>query len=79
MIAGGGGVYIGTMKERGNYPPCGKHHNGNFVVSIFKVCVYNKGMSDVTRILAAIEQGDVQAVDKLFPLVYQELRRLAAQ
>jgi RNA polymerase sigma factor (TIGR02999 family) len=35
-------------------------------------------MSDVTRILAAIERGDVRAVDELFPLVYQELRRLAA-
>lgn len=36
-------------------------------------------MSDVTRILAAIERGDIRAVDKLFPLVYQELRQLAAQ
>lgn len=36
-------------------------------------------MSDVTRILNAIEKGDLQAVDKLFPLVYQELRRLATQ
>jgi RNA polymerase sigma factor (TIGR02999 family) len=36
-------------------------------------------MSEVTRILAAIEQGDVRAVDELFPLVYQELRQLAAQ
>ncbi len=36
-------------------------------------------MSDVTRILAAIEKGDVRAVDELFPLVYQELRQLAAQ
>jgi RNA polymerase sigma factor (TIGR02999 family) len=36
-------------------------------------------MSEVTRILAAMERGDVRAVDKLFPLVYQELRRLAAQ
>src|SRR4030042_1697738 len=35
-------------------------------------------MSDVTRILSAIEQGDVRAVDELFPLVYQELRQLAA-
>jgi RNA polymerase sigma factor (TIGR02999 family) len=35
-------------------------------------------MSDVTRILVAIERGDVRAVDELFPLVYQELRRLAA-
>ena len=35
-------------------------------------------MSEVTRILAAIERGDVRAVDQLFPLVYQELRQLAA-
>lgn len=36
-------------------------------------------MSDVTRILAAIEEGDVRAADKLLPVVYQELRQLAAQ
>jgi RNA polymerase sigma factor (TIGR02999 family) len=36
-------------------------------------------MSEVTRILVAIEQGDVRAVDELFPLVYRELRKLAAQ
>ena len=36
-------------------------------------------MSDVTRILSAIEQGDPQAADQLLPLVYNELRRLAAQ
>jgi len=36
-------------------------------------------MSDVTRILNAIEQGDAKAADKLLPVVYQELRRLAAQ
>ncbi len=35
-------------------------------------------MSDVTRILNAIEQGNAQAVDELLPAVYQELRRLAA-
>ena len=35
-------------------------------------------MSDVTRILTAIEQGDPQAADKLLPLVYDELRKLAA-
>lgn len=35
-------------------------------------------MSDVTRILNAIEQGDADAADKLLPLVYEELRRLAA-
>jgi len=36
-------------------------------------------MSDVTRILNAIEQGDSKATDKLLPLVYKELRVLAAQ
>lgn len=35
-------------------------------------------MSDVTRILAAIEHGDAKAADELLPLVYQELRHLAA-
>ena len=35
-------------------------------------------MTDVTRILNAIEQGDKKAVDRLLPLVYEELRRLAA-
>ena len=35
-------------------------------------------MSNVTRILAAIEQGDRHAAGELLPLVYNELRRLAA-
>jgi RNA polymerase sigma factor (TIGR02999 family) len=35
-------------------------------------------MNDVTRILAAIEQGDHQAAERLLPLVYDELRKLAA-
>ena len=34
-------------------------------------------MTDVTRILDAIEQGDAKATDELLPLVYEELRRLA--
>ncbi len=36
-------------------------------------------MSEVTRILNAIEQGDPQAARQLLPLVYDELRQLAAQ
>jgi RNA polymerase sigma factor (TIGR02999 family) len=35
-------------------------------------------MSDVTRILSQIEQGDPHAAEKLLPLVYKELRKLAA-
>jgi hypothetical protein len=36
-------------------------------------------MADVTHILSAIEQGDPHAGEELLPLVYDELRRLAAQ
>src|SRR5215475_12771336 len=36
-------------------------------------------MSAVTRILSAIEHGDPHAAEQLLPLVYDELRRLAAQ
>jgi len=36
-------------------------------------------MSDVTRILNAIERGEAKATDELLPLVYEELRLLAAQ
>ena len=36
-------------------------------------------MNEVTRIINAIEQGVPRASEKLFPLVYEELRRLAAQ
>ncbi|MHC5542897.1 ECF-type sigma factor, partial [Singulisphaera rosea] len=36
-------------------------------------------MSDVTRILSAIDRGADRAAERLLPLVYAELRRLAAQ
>jgi RNA polymerase sigma factor (TIGR02999 family) len=36
-------------------------------------------MSEVTRILSAIEEGDPHAAEHLLPLVYDELRKLAAQ
>jgi RNA polymerase sigma factor (TIGR02999 family) len=36
-------------------------------------------MSEVTRILSAIEEGDPRAAEQLLPLVYDELRKLAAQ
>src|SRR5947209_11641670 len=37
------------------------------------------GVADVTEILNAVERGDPQAAAELLPLVYDELRRLAAQ
>src|SRR5436190_14810089 len=36
-------------------------------------------MNEVTRILSAIERGDPQAAEQLLPLVYDELRQLAAR
>jgi hypothetical protein len=36
-------------------------------------------MNDVTRILSAIDQGDARAAEQPLPLVYDELRKLAAQ
>jgi RNA polymerase sigma factor (TIGR02999 family) len=36
-------------------------------------------MSEITQILCAIEQGDPRAAEQLLPLVYDELRKLAAQ
>jgi hypothetical protein len=36
-------------------------------------------MSDVTQLLSALGQGDLHAASRLLPLVYEELRRLAAQ
>ena len=36
-------------------------------------------MTEITRVLSAIEQGDPHAAERLLPLVYDELRRLAAQ
>jgi RNA polymerase sigma factor (TIGR02999 family) len=41
--------------------------------------VWVSSMSEVTRVLSAIEEGDSHAADQLLPLVYDELRKLAAQ
>ena len=40
---------------------------------------WNAAMNEVTRILNAIERGDLRATDELLPIVYEELRLLAAQ
>src|SRR5262245_19340189 len=46
---------------------------------ILEAMVILDGMSDVTGILSAIEDGDLHAAEQLLPLVYQELRQLAAE
>src|SRR5215475_2574752 len=43
-----------------------------------RVCIEAPSMSEVTRILSAVEQGDPQAASQLLLLVYDELRKLAA-
>jgi RNA polymerase sigma factor (TIGR02999 family) len=59
-----------------------RRFNANFTLGfpIFEeyLLVTHISMSDVTRILLAIEHGDAKASNELLPLVYQELRRLAA-
>ena len=42
-------------------------------------CLKGTPMADVTQILSAIERGDPQAAEQLLPLVYEELRKLAAR
>ena len=44
-----------------------------------RTSLYSQCVSDVTRIINAVEQGDPKAAEELLPLVYDELRRLAAQ
>src|SRR5437016_1009539 len=55
-------------------PTWSKHCNCSTTSAFFSV----SPMSDVTRILSAIEQGDPHAAEQLLPLVYDELRKLAA-
>src|SRR5256885_14016284 len=46
--------------------------------TLFPYTTLFRSMSDVTRILNAIEAGDLHAPAQLLPLVYEELRKLAA-
>jgi len=50
----------------------------SFLLGYFGTVILER-MSAVTQILSAIEQGDPHAAEQLLPLVYDELRRLAAQ
>jgi RNA polymerase sigma factor (TIGR02999 family) len=49
-----------------------------FCVQSSESGVYSCGVSEVTQILERVEQGDPKAAEELLPLVYLELRRLAA-
>lgn len=52
---------------------------GSYTPARFHFPVLVLPVSDVTHILSAIEQGDPRAAEQLLPLVYDELRKLAAQ
>ena len=68
----GSPVHVLMACTRQGYPAdCGIDHAGTRPV--------NEPRADVTRILNAIEQGDPRAASQLLPLVYDELRRLAAR
>jgi RNA polymerase sigma factor (TIGR02999 family) len=49
----------------------------SFTIVDDRPALYHAAVSDVTRILDAIQQGDAKAADELLPLVYEELRKLA--
>src|SRR5437870_9703504 len=49
-----------------------------FLSAVLRTVMLHR-MSDFTRILSAIDRGDPHAAEQLLPLVYEELRRLAAQ
>ena len=50
----------------------------DIIASPDRICYDPSGMSDVTQFLNAIEGGDPRAAEELLPLVYTELRQLAA-
>jgi RNA polymerase sigma factor (TIGR02999 family) len=53
-------------------------HNPASGIDIPVVVVYPRPVSDVTRILDRVQQGEGNAAEELLPLVYEELRKLAA-
>jgi RNA polymerase sigma factor (TIGR02999 family) len=68
----------GTIANLEVRNPIGPNHfdEGSYSASSRQV---EHSMNEVTRILEAIDQGDPHAAEQLLPLVYEELRKLAAQ
>ena len=63
-----------------NQQPRGKENRGaaDAILKVVKLSLKATTMTDVTQILSQIEQGDPSAAEQLLPLVYDELRKLAA-
>jgi RNA polymerase sigma factor (TIGR02999 family) len=70
-------VAWGNPASRGSTYDTERVHIGRFL-RVFSPPVTFGGMSDVTRLLDAAAAGDPKAADELLPLVYDELRQLAA-
>ena len=70
------------MRERGPFPKGQKQRSlgppASFELRSMNPSVNSVGMSDVTRLLDAAAAGDRHAAGEILPLVYDELRRLAA-
>ncbi len=77
-------VVLGTVSCHSPSQQVGVARGSARAVSCFKrwrwydVCFPNQPMNDVTQILQQIETGDASAAEQLLPLVYEELRKLAA-
>src|SRR5262249_46377865 len=68
-----------STESSSRYLPIGGQGENSRLYSRQFIFPFGSPMSDLTRILSAIEQGDPHAAEQLLPLVYDELRRLAAQ
>ena len=69
---------VGPTPRRSTLGPTSSSHQC-YRLRVAAATVIIAAMSEVTRILEAIGQGDTQAAEQLLPLVYEELRRLAKQ
>ncbi len=77
-------VVLGTVSCHNPSQQVGAARGSAHAVACFKrwrwydVCFPNQPMNDVTQILQQIETGDPSAAEQLLPLVYEELRKMAA-
>jgi hypothetical protein len=71
--------HVGFFVARGGSGPTRRAEGNTPAILECSTPLRTKDMSDVTRIISAIEQGDPHAAEQLLPLVYDELRTLASQ
>src|SRR5262249_13201314 len=69
----------GALAPRAGAHPTGNRSKRRTSLRVFSGAVILGLMNEVTRILSALEQGEPHAAAQLLPLVYDELRKLAAE